>query len=58
MTCEQFEKVVTGLDQTTGREAVRQARVDGIADHSTLTTLHALLSSLPEGAMTTPKATA
>ena len=25
----------------------RPARVDGIADHSTLTTLHALLSSLP-----------
>jgi len=25
----------------------RPARVDGIADHSTLTTLHALLASLP-----------
>jgi N-acetylmuramoyl-L-alanine amidase len=29
----------------------RPARVDGIADHSTLTTLHALLSSLPADAM-------
>src|SRR5690242_19289618 len=29
----------------------RPARVDGIADHSTLTTLHALLSSLPANAM-------
>jgi len=32
----------------------RPARVDGIADHSTLTTLHALLSSLPADAVSTP----
>ena len=32
----------------------RPARVDGIADHSTLTTLHALLSSLPPDALTRP----
>src|SRR6185503_5523369 len=31
----------------------RPARVDGIADHSTLSTLHALLASLPPEAMTT-----
>ena len=31
----------------------RPARVDGIADHSTLTTLHALLASLPADATTT-----
>jgi N-acetylmuramoyl-L-alanine amidase len=31
----------------------RPARVDGIADHSTLTTLHALLSSLPPEAVAT-----
>jgi N-acetylmuramoyl-L-alanine amidase len=31
----------------------RPARVDGIADHSTLSTLHALLVSLPADAMTT-----
>jgi N-acetylmuramoyl-L-alanine amidase len=31
----------------------RPARVDGIADHSTISTLHALLASLPEDAMTT-----
>ena len=30
----------------------RPARVDGIADHSTLNTLHALLSSLPPDALT------
>src|SRR6202012_5366378 len=36
----------------------RPARVDGIADHSTLATLHALLSSLPPEAVVTPKATA
>jgi N-acetylmuramoyl-L-alanine amidase len=37
----------------------RPARVDGIADHSTLVTLHALLSSLPADAvMTTPVAAA
>src|ERR1700744_3737479 len=30
----------------------RHARVDGIADHSTLVTLHALLSSLPAAAVT------
>jgi N-acetylmuramoyl-L-alanine amidase len=29
----------------------RPARVDGIADHSTLTTLQALLASLPAEAM-------
>ena len=28
----------------------RPARVDGVADHSTMTTLHALLSSLPADA--------
>jgi N-acetylmuramoyl-L-alanine amidase len=28
----------------------RPERVDGVADHSTMTTLHALLASLPEGA--------
>jgi len=32
----------------------RPARVDGIADHSTLVTLHALLSSLPADALTAP----
>ncbi len=31
----------------------RPARVDGIADHSTMSTLHALLASLPAEAMTT-----
>ena len=31
----------------------RPARVDGIADHSTMSTLHALLASLPADAMTT-----
>ena len=31
----------------------RPARVDGIADHSTISTLHALLASLPADAMTT-----
>src|SRR5881227_3192782 len=31
----------------------RPARVDGIADHSTISTLHALLASLPPEAMTT-----
>src|SRR3954452_17484137 len=31
----------------------RPARVDGIADHSTISTLHALLTSLPADAMTT-----
>jgi N-acetylmuramoyl-L-alanine amidase len=31
----------------------RPARVDGIADHSTMSTLHALLASLPPEAMTT-----
>ena len=31
----------------------RPARVDGIADHSTISTLHALLTSLPPEAMTT-----
>jgi N-acetylmuramoyl-L-alanine amidase len=31
----------------------RPERVDGIADHSTLSTLHALLASLPADAMTT-----
>ena len=31
----------------------RPARVDGIADHSTMATLHALLKSLPAGATTT-----
>jgi N-acetylmuramoyl-L-alanine amidase len=31
----------------------RPARVDGIADHSTISTLHALLASLPGDAMTT-----
>jgi N-acetylmuramoyl-L-alanine amidase len=31
----------------------RPARVDGIADHSTVSTLHALLTSLPPEAMTT-----
>ena len=30
----------------------RPARVDGVADHSTMTTLHALLSSLPADATT------
>ena len=28
----------------------RPERVDGVADHSTMTTLHALLASLPEEA--------
>src|SRR6201994_1523027 len=36
----------------------RPARVDGIADHSTLPTLHALLSSLPADAVAMPKASA
>ena len=31
----------------------RPARVDGVADHSTMSTLHALLASLPADAMTT-----
>ena len=31
----------------------RPARVDGIADHSTMATLHALLASLPADAATT-----
>src|SRR3954447_8647879 len=31
----------------------RPARVDGVADHSTISTLHALLTSLPADAMTT-----
>ena len=31
----------------------RPARVDGIADHSTMTTLHALLASLPADAAPT-----
>jgi N-acetylmuramoyl-L-alanine amidase len=31
----------------------RPARVDGIADHSTVATLHALLASLPADAATT-----
>ena len=31
----------------------RPARVDGIADHSTMSTLHALLASLPPEATTT-----
>lgn len=31
----------------------RPARVDGIADHSTISTLHALLASLPADAATT-----
>jgi N-acetylmuramoyl-L-alanine amidase len=31
----------------------RPARVDGIADHSTMSTLHALLTSLPADATTT-----
>ena len=31
----------------------RPARVDGIADHSTVSTLHALLTSLPADATTT-----
>jgi N-acetylmuramoyl-L-alanine amidase len=31
----------------------RPARVDGIADHSTISTLHALLTSLPADATTT-----
>ncbi len=31
----------------------RPARVDGVADHSTMTTLHALLASLPADATTT-----
>jgi N-acetylmuramoyl-L-alanine amidase len=31
----------------------RPARVDGIADHSTMSTLHALLASLPVDATTT-----
>jgi len=31
----------------------RPARVDGIADHSTMSTLHALLASLPADAKTT-----
>ena len=35
----------------------RPARVDGIADHSTMTTLHALLASLPADA-TQPTAVA
>ena len=30
----------------------RPERVDGVADHSTMTTLHALLASLPEEATT------
>jgi N-acetylmuramoyl-L-alanine amidase len=36
----------------------RPARVDGIADHSTLATLHSLLSTLPAEAVVTPKASA
>ena len=36
----------------------RPARVDGIADHSTLTTLHALLSTLPSDAGIVPQASA
>ena len=31
----------------------RPARVDGVADHSTMSTLHALLQSLPADATTT-----
>ena len=31
----------------------RPERVDGVADHSTMTTLHALLASLPEEATAT-----
>jgi N-acetylmuramoyl-L-alanine amidase len=34
----------------------RPARVDGIADHSTMSTLHALLASLPAAAMTVASA--
>jgi N-acetylmuramoyl-L-alanine amidase len=34
----------------------RPARVDGIADHSTLVTLHSLLSSLPPDAVVTTPA--
>src|SRR3974390_429153 len=34
----------------------RPARVDGIADHSTLVTLHSLLSTLPADAVVAPKA--
>ena len=36
----------------------RPARVDGVADHSTMTTLHALLSSLPAEAMVAVAASA
>src|ERR1700744_4790247 len=46
-------EVVTALQRP-----FRPARVDGIADHSTLATLQALLSSLPADAVATPKATA
>jgi N-acetylmuramoyl-L-alanine amidase len=34
----------------------RPARVDGIADHSTMSTLHALLASLPADAAPTSAA--
>jgi N-acetylmuramoyl-L-alanine amidase len=36
----------------------RPERVDGIADHSTMSTLHALLSSLPADAQQTVTAVA
>jgi N-acetylmuramoyl-L-alanine amidase len=35
----------------------RPARVDGVADHSTMATLHALLSSLPSDAVNVAAAT-
>ena len=35
----------------------RPARVDGVADHSTMATLHALLSSLPGDAVNVAAAT-